>query len=162
MKPPIKRVAAESSDRDEARRASVAACRALEAALVEALTQAGDRLRGLPDLGARGAMFRAARVRGAPANPLDIPGGSAGHPRLCLDDHGRLVMARLVRASGALAVQWEAAKDADLLAEDAQALSECLDAVIEDHLTAVDRARERYAGLRRIAEVVTAALRGGG
>jgi hypothetical protein len=155
-------MAAKSSDRDEARRASVTACRALESALTEALTHAGERLRGLPDLGARGAMFRAVRVRGAPANPLDIPGGSAGHPRLCVDDHGRLVMARLVRAGGALAVQWEAAKDTELLAEDAQALSERLDAVIEDHLTAVDRARERYAGLRRIAEVVTAALREGG
>jgi hypothetical protein len=159
VKPTPSQVAAASSGLAESRAASVAACRAMESSLVAALEQSGEHLRGLEDLGPRGAHFRAARVRGGIDAPLDIPSGAAGTPRLCIDDRGRLVMACVVRhGAHDLGIQWNYADDADLMAEDGAGLAAVLDEVLATHLAAVERQRERYAGLRRVAEAITAGL----
>ena len=158
MKPSIPPVATATTGQAATRAASIAACRAMESALVAALESAGERLRGLPELGPRAALFRGLRIRGTSDRPLDIPVNAAGHPRLCVDDRGRLVMACVVRRGQDFAIQWRAAEDADLLAEDAQDMAAVLEEAVGDHLAAVERQRERYAGLRRVAEAVTAGL----
>ena len=150
--------AAAQAERTAARDASVRACRAMETALHHAL--AGARLHGLPNVGTGTRPYRAVRLRAAHIDVrLSVPEGVAdrGPEALCLDDCGRLVVARMVRRAG-LHVEARLVEDAEILAEDAESMGELIATVLEEHSHGIQAAEVKFAAFRVIAERIAGAL----
>lgn len=150
--------------REDAWKASVKACRALERAVVRELD--GEPLRGLANIGTAKHPFYAARVRGKPDErlplpeldrptmPFDLPGPAvAPPPVLCINPHGLLVVAGFVfRPDGTIVdVASSPAEDEDLLAEDAEGLASCLAVVLPRHVARADGAGDKFRRFAKFA-----------
>ncbi len=147
-------------ERDGARTAATRAVRTLEAALVEALQ--GHALRGIKNLGQGNAPIYAARVRGEPDTKLAWPAEPDSLTEsLCIAANGSLVMIQCVTDDQAHALDATSrpAQDADLLAEDVEALTRTLTTLLPRHIQAAERARERYQGIQALAERIERVLK---
>ncbi|HEX7095665.1 MAG TPA: hypothetical protein VF183_07265 [Acidimicrobiales bacterium] len=139
------------------RREAIAAIRALERAVIDAL--AGQTLRGLPNLGTGSSPFLGANVRGATyTQRVPFPGDAQieGNPVLVLRPDARLAMAWTVRSAttGRFDFVHHGAEDDNLLVEDLTALVTLLPKVLTEHLVKAERTQAGWAATRTLAHRV--------
>lgn len=131
--------------RAQTRYASVAAIRALEKRLVQALE--GDRLRGVPNLGRRnGKPLRALRL--GTKRTTEVRGLGHEHEVLALSNQGRLVMVRLVGQEP----EQRAAFDDELVIEDLEGFCRVVREALERHLSLTG---QRVDALHRMGRLAT-------
>lgn len=132
---------------EDARPACVAAVRQMEAALVEAL--GGETLKGLPVLAGDGPeRFYGARARGRLDKKL------YEKPVLVICPDGRLRVATFASER----VTTHDVDDAELLAEDVDAVARSLGQVLRQHLETAAKATARYEALGALARKLDEAL----
>jgi hypothetical protein len=134
--------------REKARPECIAAVRALEAALLEAL--GGEALKGLPRLQNNPGVY------GAPVRGKHRDVELDERPTLVVAASGRLTMARLIEDSGD--VEQRPVEDEELLAEDLEAVAQTFSVVLVRHLASVEKTTARYEGLSALAKKLEDAL----
>ena len=149
--------------RERARVEAIAAIRAMERALLDAL--AGETLKGIRDI-APG--YAAARVRSVGRNDVSIPyeplpeprpGFSVGREVLVVTAYGRLDMAHTLRVDqGSIVVGHRPADDPDLLIEDVEHLARLFAELLGEHVARARKTAERFGHLDAIAQRISAAL----
>jgi len=147
--------------RESARAEAIAAIRAMETALVEAL--GGETLKGLrevaPGYPAARARCFAAKDAGRPYEPLPEPrGGGDGREVLVVTSRGRLEMAKTVVRAGRVVVQTRWAEDGDLLVEDVEHLPRLFAQLLGEHVARSRRTTSRLIRLESVARQISAAL----
>jgi hypothetical protein len=147
-----------AEDRATAAASTVNVLRELERRLVDALD--GDSLRGLSNICTYQGSGRDRSHERFYAAQLAVPDIDMQLPVhkdvLCVDKHGRFVLARRV----SVAPFWEsrATVDADLRAEWLEAVTQALQAVLTRHLERTERTAKNYRQTAELAEKLAHAV----
>lgn len=147
-----------AEDRAQASESAVNVLRELEKRMVEALD--GDSLRGLANLVNVAGSARDRAFERFYAAQLTVPDIDMQLPMhkdvLCVDKHGRFVMARRISVSP----YWSAlpSEDSELRAEWLGVVSHALQTVLTRHLERTERTARNYRTIDDLAEKLAAAL----
>lgn len=140
----------------EAKAASVAACRAMETALIKALS--GGRLRSVDVLfESQFSKFLGLRVRGNdPTIELGQTHYGDGIKALCITELGALVIAWADYSNDQANVK--PIQDSDLRAEDGEELAHTLEYALPIHIEKSKKSHKRYSDLKSLNNRLLAAL----
>lgn len=143
-----------AESRASVRESTVEAIRSIETRLVAAL--AGERLRGLPNLGTRSAPFYAQRILDAHSTGARLP--SDGREVLAIDSDGKLVAVHWRAGNGSVSAR--AVLDDEIVLEDLEPYVRIVGDILERFAELSEKRIERIerAGVlaRRIIEVTEA------